>query len=94
MKLIYQWIPWAYSHIACLKIEQLLSEKIEKTEWFSNFSSIWENINENNIWILPVENSYAWNIHENLYNFSKYDYKVIWQLNLKVNHNLLSKEKI
>lgn len=92
MKLIYQWIPWAYSNIACLEISKLLNIEIDEIKWYSNFSSVWENINDNNIWVLPVENSYAWNIHENLYNFSKYDYKVIWQLNLEVNHNLLSKE--
>jgi prephenate dehydratase len=42
-----------------------------------DFKTVRENINENNIAILPVENSYAGNIHENLYNFLRYDFKII-----------------
>ena len=92
MKLIYQWVPWAYSNIACFEAKELINEKITDITWMPDFKSVWENINEENIAILPVENSYAWNIHENLYNFLRYDYKIIWEINLEINHCLLSKE--
>jgi len=42
---------------------------------------------------LPIENSYAGSIHENLYNFLRFDCKVISEINLPVNHVLLSREK-
>lgn len=92
MNLIYQWIPWAYSNIACLKIKDLINIDIKEIIWLESFNSVWEKIDVNNIWIIPIENSYAWNIHENLYNFIRFKHKVIWQINLEVNHCLLSKE--
>jgi prephenate dehydratase len=92
MKLIYQWVPWAYSNIACFEAKELLNEEITDITWMIDFKSVWESIDKENIAILPVENSYAWNIHENLYNFLRYDYKIIWEINLEINHCLLSKE--
>lgn len=92
MKLIYQWIPWAYSNLACFQAKDFLEVEITDITWLPDFKSVWENIWVDTIWIIPVENSYAWNIHENLYNFLRYDYKVIGKINLKVNHCLLSKE--
>lgn len=92
MNLIYQWAPWAYSNLACLKAEQMLDLKIENIIDKPDFASVWETMDENNIWVLPVENSYAWNIHENLYNFLRHDFKIIWEINLEVNHCLLSNE--
>lgn len=93
MKLIYQWIPWAYSNIACLKAKKLLDIQIDEMVWLADFKSVWEQIDDKHIAILPVENSYAWNIHENIYNFLRYDYKIIWEINLEINHCLLSKEE-
>jgi len=92
MKLIYQWVPWAYSNIACFEAKEQLNEQITDMVWMPDFKSVWEQIDNNHIAILPVENSYAWNIHENLYNFLRYDYKIIWEINLQINHCLLSKE--
>ena len=93
MKLIYQWVPWAYSNIACFKAKELLNIEITDILWMPDFKSVWETIDEQNIAVLPVENSYAWNIHENIYNFLRYDYKIIWEINLEIDHCLLSKEK-
>jgi len=93
MNLIYQWIPWAYSHIACELAENLLNIKVKESIWYSDFSTVWEKINSHNIWVIPVVNSYAGNIHENLYNFLRYDNKIIWEINLEINHCLLSNEK-
>lgn len=93
MKLLYQWVPWAYSHIACTHVEQLLERKVAKIEWLPDFKSVWEKIDNTHIGVLPVENSYAGNIHENLYHFLRYDYKIIWEINLEIHHCLISKEK-
>ncbi len=93
MNLIYQWVPWAYSNIACLEAKKWLNVDIENIEWLVDFKSVWETIDDNNIAVLPVENSYAWNIHENIYGFLRYDYKIIWEINLAVNHSLLSREE-
>jgi prephenate dehydratase len=41
---------------------------------------------------LPVENGYAGSIHENLHYFLRYDYKIIGEYDLKVNHCILSLE--
>ncbi len=93
MNLIYQWIAWAYWHIACMEVKKQISTKVTKIKWFQDFSSVWGSIDENNIWVIPFENSYAWNVHENLNFFMRYDYKIVWEINLEINHCLLSKEK-
>ncbi len=93
MNLIYQWISWAYSHIACKIAEKNLWINSSNFIWYSDFSTVWEKIDKKNIWVIPVVNSYAWNIHENLYNFLRYDNKIIWEINLEINHCLLSKEE-
>jgi prephenate dehydratase len=92
MNLIYQWIPWAYSHNACEIAKDNLWFKNINFIWYPDFSTVWEKIDSKNIWVIPVVNSYAWNIHENLYNFLRYDNKIIWEINLEINHCLLSKE--
>lgn len=92
MNLVYQWTKWAYWNIACLKAKEILELEIWEIINKPDFSSVWEAMDENNIWVLPVENSYAWNIHENLYNFLRYDFKIIWEINLEINHCLLSNE--
>ena len=92
MKLIYQWVPWAYSNLTCLKASKLLNCEITDIIWVDNFTSLWENVDEENIWVIPIENSYAGNNYENLYNFLRFDFKIIWEINLRVDHCLLSKE--
>lgn len=92
MNLIYQWFAWAYSNIACLKVKEILDIRIENIIPKIDFFSVWENIDDNNFWVLPIENSYAWSIHENLYNFLRYDFKIIWEVNLQIDHCLLSNE--
>jgi len=94
MKILYQWEPWAYSNIASIKARDLLwlSNKTDIC-WLSDFLSVRDNIDDWNIWVLPIENSKAWSIHENIYNFLSYDYKIIWEISLLINHCLLSLEK-
>ena len=92
MKILFQWEPWAYSHEASNIIKNSLNTKIDSIEWKIDFLSVWEEIQNWNIWVLPVENGYAWSIHENLYYFLRYDYEIIWEYNLSINHCLLSLE--
>lgn len=93
MKIVYQWIPGAYSHLASLQAKEFLDCKITEEIGLPDFKSVWDSIAENTIGVIPVENSYAGNIHENLYNFLRYDYKIIGKINFEVNHCLLSAEE-
>ncbi len=94
MNIYYQWIEWSYSFNTSEIVKVSLNEKIKEVKPCSTFDSVWEKIGKENwLWVLPVENSYAWNVHINLYNFLKYDYEIIWEYNLEVKHCLLSKEK-
>lgn len=89
----YQWNPWSYMNIASLEIKKWLNINIEKIEWKPEFIDVWKKISDNSIWVLAIENSYMWSIHPNLYAFLKYDYKIIWDYFLPINHCLCSKEK-
>lgn len=91
MKIYYLWELWAYSHIASSVAQKNLHEKIE-IENLPSFWEIWEKVSDWNIWIVPIENSYAGSIHENLYNFLRYDFKIIWEIRLEINNCLISKE--
>lgn len=92
MKIYYQGNPGSYMHIASLEIEKNLDLDVESVEWKPNFLDVWEKIGDQWIWILAIENSYMWSIHANIYNFLKYDYKIIWEYFLEINHCLCSKE--
>jgi prephenate dehydratase len=72
----------------------MIAEKIPLAEiqGMDSFASVRKNIAENTIGVLPIENSYAGSIHENFRKFLEYDYKIIGEIELKVNHCLLSKE--
>lgn len=92
MKIYYQWWDGAYSHIASNMVAKEIDDKIQ-IEWVPSFSAVREKIAEWNIWVLPIENSYAGSIHENLYNFLRFEHKIIWELNLDIDHCLLAKTK-
>jgi prephenate dehydratase len=93
MKLLYEWIPWSYSYQASKTIKSMLNIFIDELVGMIDFPTIWENIDEDHIAILPIENSYAWNIHQNLYSFLRYRHKIYGEFFLNVNHCLLSAEK-
>ena len=96
MKIFYQWTKGSYTSIPVYKLAKeywISEENILWTE--EDFTEIWKKINQEDwaIWILPIENSYAWMVHENLFNFLHFDFKIIWEVEVQVNHCLLSKEK-
>ena len=93
MKLVYQWIAWAYSHQASLQIQNHLNCEIDEIIWVDDFSTLWKSVWDDYLGIIPIENSYAGNIHENMYNFLRYDYKIIGCLDLAIHHCLLSLEE-
>ena len=43
--------------------------------------------------VIPIENSRAGSVHENLYNFLRYDCKIIGEVNTEIHHALLSLEE-
>ncbi len=92
MKIYYQWNPWAYMHYASTEIAKNLNIPIESIEGKPEFIDVWKSIWEDGIAVLAIENSYMGNIHTNLYNFLKYDYKIIWEYFLEIRHCLGSKE--
>jgi len=93
MKIYYQWNPWSYSNIASLEIEKGLENiKINEVIWKQDFKEVWNELWSDNILVLPVENSYMWSIHFNLYEFLKQDAKIIWDYYLEVDHCICSKE--
>lgn len=91
MKIYFQWEAWAYSHIASIIAANKLNIAIDDIFWLPNFWAVWENIDSESIWILPIENSYAWSIHENMYKFLRFPHKVIWEIQFPIRHCLLSK---
>lgn len=58
----------------------------------TDFTTAWQMIDQDHIAILPIENSRAGSIHENIYNFLRHDHQVIGQYDLVVEHCLLSYE--
>lgn len=92
MKIYYQWEAGAYSNLASIIAKENLNIETADIIWLSDFPEVWANIWDNAIWVLPIENSTAWSIHENLYNFLRYDFKIIWEIDLEIKHCLLSNE--
>lgn len=88
MNIYYQWYPGAYWN----KASNLVKEKIWKGDviWLRTFASVFDKIDAWNIWVLPVENSYAWSVHENFYHILWWDYKIIDEIFLDINHYLLA----
>lgn len=92
MKIYYQGNPGSYMHTASVEIAKDLNCEIESLEWKPDFQEVWDNISGEWIAVLAIENSYMWSIHPNLYGFLKYDYKIIGDYHLPINHCLCSRE--
>jgi len=92
MKIYYQWEPGSYSHLAARNIEKNISVGIDDILWVHDFDTVWEHVEAGHIWVLPLENSYAGTIHQNVYNFLLYNHKIIGEYDFEVEHCLLSLE--
>lgn len=91
MNIYYQWFSWAYWHSSSIIAAKNLWFLEENIFWIDSFKKVFEKIDEGNIWVLPFENSYAGSIHENFYHAISWNYKIIWEIFLEINHNLLAK---
>jgi len=92
MKIYYQWEPGSYHHQASLEIEKNLSIKIDDMVGLDSFEKCWNKLWNDSILVLATENSSAWTIYENLYKFDKLDAKIIWKINLSIDHAICSIE--
>lgn len=92
MKIFYQWDPGSYSHLASTEIARFLNVNVKEIIGLLDFDSVWEAVKDENIAVLPIENSYAGSIHHNIYNFLKYPHKIIGEYHFAVRHCLLSLE--
>ena len=83
LKIFYQWVPWAYSNI----VSEKLSQKLEiENIWLETFSQVFEKISEWNIGVLPIENSYAGAVFENLHLLKDFDFEIVAQYLQPVDH--------
>ena len=92
MKIFYPGVPGAYSHIAAEKAAEILWW-VEDFVGVIHFDRVRQSIDKHNIGVLPIENSYAGTIHANIYSFLKYQYRIVGEVSVEVDHCLLSKEK-
>lgn len=92
MKIFYQGEPGSYSHLASKEIVEHLDVAVSDIIGQADFDSVWEKISAWDIWVLPIENSYAGSIHANVYHFLTHDHEIIWEYNFEVKHCLLSLE--
>ena len=94
MRIYYQGNPGSYSHSASLKVaKNLRNISIEAFHWNVDFKSVWENLWNDNILVLPIENSYMWTIPgSGRWFLNNLGYKIIWNYDHAINHCLCSKE--
>lgn len=77
MKISYQGVPGAYSYITALNVAKIMKDKKAELVPHKNFTEVWKSVNAESIAVIPIENSRAGSIHDNLYNFMRYKYKII-----------------
>lgn len=93
MKIYYQWFPGAYGNEVSIKVATKLKIDVKDVIGVSNFKKVFDKINSWDIWVLPIENSYAWSVHENFYHLISGDYEIIWEIFLDIDHYLLANTK-
>lgn len=92
MKISYQWIPGAYSYITAQYVAGIMGGSHTELIPYKNFNEVWKSVDSETIAVIPIENSRAGSIHDNLYNFMRYKHKIIGETHTSINHALLSKE--
>jgi len=93
-KIYFQGSPGAYSHQASVDIANSLWLNDLEIEGLFSFSDIFERLKKepNSFWVIPVENSYAGSVHQNLYLLRDNDLKILAEYYLPINHCLASLE--
>lgn len=54
-----------------------------------SFDHVREKVAEGMLGVIPVENSYAGTIHRNIYNFLRWEHKIVCSIVLPIDHCLL-----
>lgn len=89
MLLHYQGVPWSYSHAASLYFANELWIAQSATQGHGNFDLVRWAIGVEDMAVLPIENSYAWPIHTNMYQFLKHEYHIVHEWYQPINHCLI-----
>jgi prephenate dehydratase len=92
MKIGFQGVKGAYSEMAGEKFAKENKIKNPQIVGIESFEDIFKNV-ENNIFdygIIPVENSLAGSIHKNFDLLNQYNLKVVGEVYVHVNHQLLT----
>lgn len=90
MKLVYYWLPWAYSHQACSDIASRLNLPVSSMEWYSSAHELRQQIDDSTLAVLPIENSTAGTVHLHQYKFLHYEYKILAEYYMDIHHCLLA----
>jgi len=90
MFISYQGIPGSYSYLTALKVAEHLSIDRENIKGWATFREVWETLGEDTLIVVPIENSRAGSVHDNLYNFLRYDGEIIGEVYTEIHHVLLS----
>lgn len=89
MKIVYQWVPGAYSSIAAEYFANHSDQKII-TQWCDEFADVRSMIDDTTRAALPIENSYAGTIHDNMYLQNEYKYTIQGMFHLPIDHALIT----
>ncbi len=92
--IFYQGIEGSYSsYVASLLAKNLWDW--QQSQGVFSFKDLFESVvGKSWIWIVPIENSYAWSVHQNFFLFSKYNVKIVGEYYLPIRHALLGVGKI
>jgi len=85
---VYPGVPGSFSHKACL---QFFGSEFPQHNCYS-FREVFETVQNGgaSLGIIPVENSLTGSIHENYDLLLEYDLKIVGEITLRIQHNLIS----
>lgn len=95
LRVAYQGISGAYTHEALLKFFEKLGVEVEAVHVDSTFYEVFQTaINETDLAFIPIENSNAGSVIENFDHLMKYDFEIIGEFALPINHCFLAKKGV
>lgn len=90
MKIVYQGRPGAYGHQASQQVAEHFNIPSTSIAGLDTFGDVWNTLDNETLAVLPIENSYAGSIHENLYQFLRHpEARIIGEIRLTISHCLL-----